>query len=163
MRKDLITWCMHEVGATHEEWQAHKMRAASRFLWAPKPLIFGIKFMLELQMTDRESLMKIAVVSMQRNTKIPLVDLVRNSGVNKYLYRYKINYTNLYPTNRAHTYEWWKLPHEQKFVNAAIATNIERFKNFAFNLFEEEYEHTHNRHKVGRHLNEQRSPEQCTL
>lgn len=162
MHKDLITWCMEQVGATDKEMSAQSRRGASRFLWAPKAIVYGIKYMLVLGELDKERFLKIAVVSMQRNTRVPLVDLVRYSNVTSYLHRYRVNYTNLYPTNRVSTYTWWRTADEERFVKAAIDNDVERFKQFIWNLFNEEYEQINRKHKVGRILNDKASPERCT-
>ncbi len=160
MRMDLFLWCIDRLGLRATDvWCTREEAPKTALLWTPKSVTFGVQYMLRAGDIDQSTLMKIAVASMCRNTKEPLLTLVRESWWPRIMRKYKVNMTNLYSKGRANSYRWFQSDKQLAVLRRAAETDIEGLRRIAFMIYNEEYKLEAKKHKIGRYLDEQFSPE----
>ena len=163
MRKDLFLWCMDRFGIRPEAiWHGRGDAPKTALLWSPKAVMFGVQYMLQAGDITEDVLMKIAVASMCRNTKLPLVELVYSSRWTNTMRKYRVNITNLYSKGRAHRYRWWESDKQLEVIRYAAKNDLDGLRQAALQIYREEYEMESKKHKIRRYLDERFSPEQAT-
>lgn len=156
MRQDVVVWCAEKV----MDKGAYKIVGYDRttaLFWAPKPLVYAIMFMLNIH-GNREEFLKIATMAISRNTKIPVINLVRDYKVRKHLTAYKVNPSNLNYRTRPARYRFVPSDRQHHVVRLAMREYPDEFKKLIMHTLKEEYRYVERDHQHGRRLDPACSP-----
>ena len=123
-----------------------------RLLFSPKPMLLGIRLMLHWEEMTEDELFQRSLDGMLKNSKLDMLQVVRNAKVLSYLRACKINSSNLFASYRANMYRWFERDKDVEIVKYAAKIAPTLFRETFFKTFYQEYRHVEQEHNISHYI-----------